>query len=990
MDTLNFLRLVWPTSGLYLLAWPASFTKDGTTHNFYKHQAYTSIEAAADAALAMACDREAPTNVFYALATVQNDYTKLNKQQRDEQQVKVRGRHKSGNDNTHSVKAFWLDLDVGAEQNKYATQAEAALALKAFCKAMGLPRPYVISSGGGMHVYWPLTQEIDGSTWVDHAGILKALTDSFGLRADPSRTADVASILRPVGTYNWKTGNPRSVECVLEGEVVDTQAMLLKLQALQASTQVVVPERRDYTAPIHSLGAIPEHLRGTVSVNEEAAQGAGYQQPKAKDIVQRCQQLTWQMQNPAKVNEPSWYTMIGCLRHATNGIKAVHLMSQGHADYSEYTTNSKIAQHESSGSGPSLCSTFEQHNPGGCEGCPFRGKIKTPLQSIRELTEAEAPTVQVETVEGVQSVTLPPPPRPFKRVVAPGCEAGRVAMRIEDRDGIAFDEVIYENDIYPLRLTWDEREQTLAVAVRSWLPIEGWSEFNIPTGEFYDRRLLSKRMGARGVMVDVGQVDKVVQYMVAYIRELQRHAAANVVYAQLGWRDDKNLFVLPDRVVTPQGVQKIEPSQNIVNSLSWLESRGSLDEWKKIVAVYERKGCEGLQFGFGVGFAAPLFKFTNFSGAIVSVVGKRGTGKSSCALCANSIWGHKKMGWMSLEHDTMRAFYGKIGAMNNLPVTYDEITNLDPEKLSDLTYSVTLGQGRQRLQSNGQAQENYGNWATMMLTTSNASLHSRLAMAKADSSAEASRIFEYHVPAGTIPKAEADALFDKLNDHFGVAAEPYVQALVTQREHVRERIKHWIREVDRLAGTGSSERFWSAVPAAVLAAFEVTNSIGLTKVDIPRILNFAVAQIANMRGEVVETVRTAESMISDYLNSNLRSMLALNSEANGKTLAQITIAPSSDKLRIRLERHNGNLYLDRADFRKFCSSQNIDPKQVESDLKANKCLIRTDAKPVLGKGTIYSTTQTWCWLLDFNNPALAGVAMEIVQSAEVAPQEEAV
>ena len=457
MDTLNFLRLVWPTGGLYLLATPATFMKDGKQQSYYKHRAYQTIDAAANAALAMACDRDAPVNVFFALSTVQNDYTKLTKVQRDEQQVKVRGRHKSGNDNTHSAKAFWLDLDVGAEQNKYATQTEAAAALKAFCKAMAMPKPYVVSSGGGLHVYWPLTTEVDATTWVDHASILKALTEAFGLRADPSRTADVASILRPVGTYNWKTGNPRQVECLMTGEVSDTQALLLKLQSLQASTNVVVPERREFTAPTHNLGAIPEHLRGTAVVNEEAAQGAGYQQPKAREIVQRCQQLTWQMQNPAKVNEPSWYSMIGCLRHATNGFKAIHLMSQGHADYSEYTTNSKIAQHESSGSGPSLCSTFEQHNPGGCDGCPFKGKIKTPLQTVREMQEVEPPTVQVETVNGIENVTLPPPPRPFKRVVAPGCEAGRIAVRIEDRDGAAFDEVIYENDIYPLRLTFDER-----------------------------------------------------------------------------------------------------------------------------------------------------------------------------------------------------------------------------------------------------------------------------------------------------------------------------------------------------------------------------------------------------------------------------------------------------------------------------------------------------------------------------------------------------
>lgn len=987
MDTLNFMRAVWPQTGLYLLAVPRQFQKDGKSVTYFKHFAFDSIDQAAGAALAMATDRDAPSDVFYAMATVKENYTALTKEQRETQGVKVRGRHnRTGIDNTAQVKAFWFDLDVKADPNAYATQQEAAQALRGFCATMALPKPLVVSSGGGLHAYWPLTEEVDGSTWVEHAAILKALAASWGLKADASRTSDVASVLRPVGTYNWKTGEARPVSVVLQGQPVDTRWMLDHLVALQQRTNVQVPKH--YVEPVHSLGEAPAFMQNAQQVNAEAASGAGYIQPKAKDVVRKCQQLKWQLDNPNQVAEPQWYAMIGCLRHADKGVNAIHKMSSGHPTYDPNTTNDKIMQHENSGAGPTLCQTFEMHRPGGCDGCPFNTKIKTPLQVVRELEEIPPPSVDVETVDGMVNVTLPPPPPPFKRVVAPGCEAGRIAIRKDDKDGADYDEVIYENDIYPTKLTFDEREQTFCVTVRSWLPLEGWSEFNIPTGEFYDRRLLSKRLGARGVMVDVGKVDEVVQYMVAYIRELQKHAAANVVYAQLGWRDDKNLFVLPDRVITAQGVQRIEPSANVTNALSWVEPRGSLEEWKKIVAIYERPGLEGLQFGFGVGFAAPIFKFTNFSGAVVSLVGKRGTGKSTAALCANSIWGHQKLGWMSMEHDTWRAFYGKIGTMNNLPVTYDEITNLDPEKLSDLAYAITQGQGRQRLQANGQAQENYGNWQTMMLTTSNASLHSRLAMAKADSSAEASRIFEYSVPRSNLQLEEAHPHFDKLNDHFGVAAEPYIQALVTRREEVRARVKHWMAAVATASETGSSERFWVGVPAAILAGFELANSIGLTNVNIDRMFQFAVAQINNMRGVVVETVRTAESMVSDYLNSNMKSMLAVSSEQQGKTNALITIEPSSDKLRIRLERHTGNLFLDRADFRRFCSTQNMDPRQVESDLKASGVLLRTDAKPVLGRGTRYATTQTWCWLLDFNNAALAGAALEVVSKGEEAADKE--
>lgn len=380
MDTLSFLRLIWPDQGIYLLAEPKSFVQDGQSVPYFDHYAYSSIEAAAQAAIAMS---SAGTTVFFAMASVVNDYTRMNKQQREDAGVKVRGVHKSGNDNTCAVKSFWLDLDVGADPKKYASQHEASEALRAFCGAMSLPRPYVVSSGGGLHVYWPLSSSVDSETWGSHGAILKALAASYGLRADPSRTADRASVLRPVGTYNWKTGEPRPVLCLLEGKVNDTERFLQHLQHLKATTQIVVPERRIHQ-PASTLGAAPSYLGGQLipAVNIEAATGAGYAQPMASDVVKKCPQLLWQLNNPQAVSEPSWYAMIGCLRFAEKGYKAVHLMSQGHPSYTPERTDDKLMQAENSGTGPTLCATFASHNPGGCDGCPMKDKIKTPLQAV--------------------------------------------------------------------------------------------------------------------------------------------------------------------------------------------------------------------------------------------------------------------------------------------------------------------------------------------------------------------------------------------------------------------------------------------------------------------------------------------------------------------------------------------------------------------------------------------------------------------------------
>lgn len=994
MTTLDFLKLVWPSTGQYLVLIPTTWVDKttGVQRSSFKHFAHTTIESAAQHAHALAHDRQAPQNVYFALGSVKEDLTKLTKVQRDQDGKKVRGKHKSGHDNTQAIKAYWLDLDVKADPKAYATQQEAAEALIGFCKTMKLPKPTVTSSGGGLHVYWPLTEELDPEKWQHYANILKGLTHSWGLRADDSRTADRASILRPVGTYNWKTGNARPVQVVVQGAVVDTSAFLKQLAYL-AETINLPPVKA--STPVLSIQGAPLNIAGQPLVAaidvqamvEAASNGASYAKADPRKVVAKCRQLSWQAANQALVSEPSWYTMIACLRHAEDGLKAIHFMSKNSPVYDQNVTITKIQQLEDNNVGPSLCTTFESHNPGGCDGCPFRGKIKTPLQIVREMEAAPPPVLNLATSTGTVQVTMIPPPAPFKRVQNPASGVHSIAMTMGEDDGSEVDVVIYDNDLYPIKLIYDERSAGYAVVIRSFIPNDGWREFQVPTGIFYDKRKLSTTLGNIGVFADAHNIDHVVNYMLAYMRDLQKAAASSVIYAQLGWRLDDTKFILPDRVITANAVEHHAVSKNMSRALSWEAPRGDLDVWKKIVATYERPGMEAHQFGFGVGFASPLFKFTSFHGMIVSMVGNRGAGKSSAALSANSIWGQPMMGWGDLGHDTKRAFWQKLGVLNNLPATYDEHTNLDGETVSDLCYAISKGQGRQRLESTGEAAENHGNWQLMMLMTGNRSLNSRLATAKADSAAESARVFEYHVPENTLTKAEADSNWGPggaIFTNFGLAAEPYARQILQNQDWARDRVKHWVGVVDKMASVSSGERFWSAGVACVLTGFELANAAGLTNADIQRLLNFGVRTIIGMRAIVTENTRSPVNILGDYMNGKLRGLLAITSDVGGNGFCAVQHAPS-DQIRIRLERHTGKMFIDRADFRRFCSAAQIDAGAVQADLELLGVLKKKDVKLVLGRGTQWRTTQTICWQLDADHPAMAGIG-DVVPVNNVAAQ----
>ena len=100
---------------------------------------------------------------------------------------------------------------------KRRTQADAAVALKQFVRATGLPLPTIVNSGGGLHVYWPLTEDVPAQDWVEHARKLKALCRTHNLGADPAITADAARILRVPGTQNYKEPAPLSVQIGHQG-----------------------------------------------------------------------------------------------------------------------------------------------------------------------------------------------------------------------------------------------------------------------------------------------------------------------------------------------------------------------------------------------------------------------------------------------------------------------------------------------------------------------------------------------------------------------------------------------------------------------------------------------------------------------------------------------------------------------------------------------------------------------------------------------------
>ena len=131
METTTFLQGVLSDNGHYCIF--AARSKD----NIRIQKFYSTIEEVERAANKYNNDG---LDVYFALATFKEPTSRKA-------------------DNAQELRSLFLDLDCGPSK-EYPTQAAAIEALRGFCKQLSLPKPMMVNSGRGVHVYWTLTEAV--------------------------------------------------------------------------------------------------------------------------------------------------------------------------------------------------------------------------------------------------------------------------------------------------------------------------------------------------------------------------------------------------------------------------------------------------------------------------------------------------------------------------------------------------------------------------------------------------------------------------------------------------------------------------------------------------------------------------------------------------------------------------------------------------------------------------------------------------------------
>lgn len=241
-----------------------------------------------------------------------------------------------------------------------------------------LGRPIVVSSGGGFHMYWPFTQEVEIARWKPLAENFKRLCKQEGFNIDWNCTADAARVLRVPGTFNQKFDPPKPVKILDEGtgpfsldalvEFVDSK---LKIKPVPT---INLPGQR----PTRSAGSMlmmdnNVTLFKNILVKTEAGTG--------------CGQLAYYLENAQQDGmEPLWRGLLSWTKHCDDGEKANSWLTKQHP-YDQERMEQKLREIK----GPYGCLKIDSINPGICPSCPHYGKITNALILGREVKVDNTP-----------------------------------------------------------------------------------------------------------------------------------------------------------------------------------------------------------------------------------------------------------------------------------------------------------------------------------------------------------------------------------------------------------------------------------------------------------------------------------------------------------------------------------------------------------------------------------------------------------------------
>lgn len=940
MDTLDFLKRVLPTEGNYCAG--LVYTSAGGVEKLGQ-RFFGNVKDLADF-LYVASDTHKQT-VYYAISSFN-----------EPEDGKLRRKQKY----VHSTKVLAIDVDVKKERNSYPSRVDALSAIVDFVKKAKLPDPMIVSSGIGFHCYWVLEEALPPAEWQPLADALKNCWQSIGLVADPAVTADSARILRPVGAIHYDVNKPVTILRDAENTLYSTMREALSPYYVADKTL-----------------AIPAYLKNRKASGFTLTQPVEHAPAVGFVVASKCKQIAEAIKSPDKVGEPLWYSLIGVAAHTVNPEETAIEWSKGHPGFSETETLAKLNQWKEAASGPATCSRFQTLNPKGCNGCPYKGRVTTPVALGKAYQEAPIDVSAPDPI--AQEVPLP---WPYKRTSS----GIKYTMDDTDIDVCPF-------DIYPVGYGRDEALGYETVRYHWNRPHVGWTQLSFRQAYLADgQREFATVIADNGIVLKSAKQTEDFRAMLrSYTEELRQRRAMSNLYTSMGWKEANTQFVLGDNVI------KVNTAGDVIEEASSLSSHagktthdmfatgGTLESWVAGTKIYETASMPWHMFSLNLGFAAPLFAFTGLKGITVSLYGPTGGGKTLAQYFVQSIYGNPDKLHFAAKF-TQNTLFSRLGMYNNLPMTIDEATMFNDKEVGDFLYWVSQGRDKARLNRNADERE-AKTWATPVIVSTNVSLHSKLVSSGIDTDAQMARLLEVRIPPHELFKKDTTAgqkIYAHLMSNYGHAGRVFIKELVRiGEERLREMIEEARTNFAKKYNTtfAGEERYWETAIVLQDLAASIAKGLGLIEYDYTKGTAWALEQLGAARSNNTENRADAFDLLSEYLNEVADS--AVTVMHTGSVVAYDTSRCPRGEIRARFDvyrsKHTvpydrGILYLDKGHFRKWLSMRGADFKSVAAEFASEKIDVTPKSgRVMLGKDTPIKVGMMYVLGIDLTHPRLVGM-----------------
>jgi len=839
--------------------------------------------------------------------------------------------HSRMSDYAAYCRSFFVDLDVKPDKpGHYKSKAEAVEDLDHFLKVTELPPPVIVDSGNGIHAYWPFEEAVPIAEWKAYADKFKQLCLDH-MKIDPVVTADVTRIMRCPDTLNFKTDPPNPTK-FLTDEINQYDFAAFKdylgdVSIPTASILDLVPKGLDEDT--RQIAKLDNYDTTFQDIAEKSIDGHG------------CNQIKNALINAKTLPEPVWHSALSIARHCSDWETAIHLMSE---DYEGYSPESTLRKANETLGKPHSCEIFAQRNPGGCDGCPHKGRITNPLAIGRKFVAAPAEEITKENAVRVEEnpeevPVFPKSLLPYVRGRTGGIYYIPPAEIGEDGDKIQPEPTLLStNEFFPIKRMYGEADGEMFL-VRIKLPHEVREKY-ISMNEIQSVDSMKEILGKAGIAPQHQTLwPRLVDYMTKWAHYLQRQNAADKICRQMGWTLNDETFLIGETEVIGNGKTRRAASSPLIRDVARLmQPKGDYQIWKDCVNRLNTPEFEMQAFGFFISFGSPLMRFTSTNGMTFCFTGPSGAAKSGSLYAALSVWGSPKP--LSVYESTDNAFNLRAMSLKNIMMGMDEVEEKPPEQISKLIHLISQGKGKMRMQSSVNAEREQQEIAAMLcFMSSNVSLYDLILNKKANASGEIMRLLEYVlVPPSFLTLDIGKEIFDPLHRNHGHAGVEFINKIIDMGDtEVRARIKKWSSRVTATKlGSSAAFRFYETAFSAIFAGAEIANEIGIINFDLERIFDRVMLETIKIKDNTQKNqITDYEALIGEFLNDHWRRGTLifdegrLVNEPNGELVARVEIG-------------NSTQYVAKSKFKQYLASKSVGTAEFEKALE--KSTVKLESK----------------------------------------------